>query len=999
MWLVWVAVGTVCLLLCLAILYAYRLKIKREADEKQLKETVKTESLKQIVQRLFYEVFANNYNNVEILLDVLEKRNKELEAKYPDDKKQLDKEAENFNTKKVDDYNLRKRVLGELYKNRFGGEGYFNINSVGRTGSYLHMAARAGACECIKILVNHNCDINSVTFAGSTALHVAATNGKANSIKALIDAGINIDAQNHEGLTGLHAAASNGRDECVKLLLAAKADVNIPTRLGRTPLHFASYNGHKVTVKLLLEAGSDANAKSNNLNTPLHDAALHGSVSCVPLLLEHSAKMTLNEDDQYPIQIACEMGHCAFVVQLTHTNPSLYLSHLLDTLRKLDGYYYQKSTNQPLLSNSEGTAVMETDSSREKNRNVQKVLNVLATFPPYLDIFLRKLTSITIDCGLQLLYPDRKIKLRASGSANVVASPRLCARLIRRYTELVRSGRKAMMGADKKEADQMERVIQHSAEKMEILWNSLDSFLTELKQKKRKLKKEQKKQKENETNTDNQTITTNENQNGCSVLREDGQKENEIKTETEAEMKSKQPTTEGSIDKQEETKTETEEKKEKSKSKGKEKVEDDSDEFEDYEHSHPPNTEEKGEMEEIASRVCPLIDAFYLLCSREDTEESKQREEKKKKQQQRDEDMQLIYDVSAIQNVVPTSKNLIYDTGYKKCSRFISFMDKHCSIIRYIAKQNVLLLVGSLEFIIMESITSSPHWKFLEIVNLLGFERKEAWLRGRLLEDVSGNTQGTAIVVERGSVMLQSCGSLSSESPEKLKGHFTVTFVGEPGVGPGVRREWFRVVVEEMFNPDNALFKLSADGTTFQPNPQSYINPDHLHYFHFVGRVIGMAIQYECLLDVSFTRSFYKHILGIPISIDDLESLDPDFYKNLKWVSTNDIESMGLELTFCTDIDYFGQHKTVELIPGGTNIPVTQKNKGEYIRLVSEMKLTTSIGEQIKYFKKGFHEIIPITLISIFNEYELELLISGLPSIDIEDWQKNTQLLRWLHKL
>ena len=39
----------------------------------------------------------------------------------------------------------------------------------------------------------------------------------------------------------------------------------------------------------------------------------------------------------------------------------------------------------------------------------------------------------------------------------------------------------------------------------------------------------------------------------------------------------------------------------------------------------------------------------------------------------------------------------------------------------------------------------------------------------------------------------------------------------------------------------------------------------------------------------------------------------------------------------------------------------------------------------------GFHEIIPEELIAIFNEQELELLISGLPDIDVDDWKSNTE--------
>lgn len=44
-----------------------------------------------------------------------------------------------------------------------------------------------------------------------------------------------------------------------------------------------------------------------------------------------------------------------------------------------------------------------------------------------------------------------------------------------------------------------------------------------------------------------------------------------------------------------------------------------------------------------------------------------------------------------------------------------------------------------------------------------------------------------------------------------------------------------------------------------------------------------------------------------------------------------------------------------------------------------------------KVYSIGFHEIIPAELVAIFNENELELLISGLPEIDVDDWKSNTE--------
>jgi E3 ubiquitin-protein ligase HUWE1 len=80
-----------------------------------------------------------------------------------------------------------------------------------------------------------------------------------------------------------------------------------------------------------------------------------------------------------------------------------------------------------------------------------------------------------------------------------------------------------------------------------------------------------------------------------------------------------------------------------------------------------------------------------------------------------------------------------------------------------------------------------------------------------------------------------------------------------------------------------------------------------------------------------------------------------------------------------------------ELIPGGCNIRVTEENKHEYVDRVAEHRLTTAIRPQITAFLEGFNELVAHELISIFNDKEMELLISGLPEIDLEDLKANTE--------
>ena len=49
------------------------------------------------------------------------------------------------------------------------------------------------------------------------------------------------------------------------------------------------------------------------------------------------------------------------------------------------------------------------------------------------------------------------------------------------------------------------------------------------------------------------------------------------------------------------------------------------------------------------------------------------------------------------------------------------------------------------------------------------------------------------------------------------------------------------------------------------------MNPDHLSYFHFVGRIIGTAVFHGHHIDGGFTTPFYKMLLNKPITLDDIE--------------------------------------------------------------------------------------------------------------------------------
>jgi E3 ubiquitin-protein ligase HUWE1 len=97
-----------------------------------------------------------------------------------------------------------------------------------------------------------------------------------------------------------------------------------------------------------------------------------------------------------------------------------------------------------------------------------------------------------------------------------------------------------------------------------------------------------------------------------------------------------------------------------------------------------------------------------------------------------------------------------------------------------------------------------------------------------------------------------------------------------------------------------------------------------------------------------------------------------------------------LDLTFVTEESEWGHAREVELVPGGRHVVVTEQNKADYVRRVTTHRLTNAIRAQLAACVRGFREVLPPALLSLFDEAELALLISGLPDIDPEDWRANS---------
>ena len=162
----------------------------------------------------------------------------------------------------------------------------------------------------------------------------------------------------------------------------------------------------------------------------------------------------------------------------------------------------------------------------------------------------------------------------------------------------------------------------------------------------------------------------------------------------------------------------------------------------------------------------------------------------------------------------------------------------------------------------------------------------------------------------------------------ELRRRLYIIFRGEEGLDyGGVAREWFFTVSHEVdinnclyclvsyvikyfqvLNPMYCLFEYAnKNNYSLQINPASYVNPDHLHYFKFIGRFIAMALYHGKFIYSGFTMPFYKRMLNRKLTMKDIDHIDPEFYNSLIWVRDNNVEECGLEMFFSVDFELLGE--------------------------------------------------------------------------------------------
>ena len=239
---------------------------------------------------------------------------------------------------------------------------------------------------------------------------------------------------------------------------------------------------------------------------------------------------------------------------------------------------------------------------------------------------------------------------------------------------------------------------------------------------------------------------------------------------------------------------------------------------------------------------------------------------------------------------------------------------------------------------------------------------------------------------------LRSVSEVVGTGQEDVKKGLRIDFIGEEGLDSGgLRKEWFLLLVRDVFDPEHGLFVYDDESHYCYFNPNSFETSDQ---FFLIGVVLGLAIYNSTILDVALPPfAFRKLLASAPTytgpatfsvrsihthTLDDLAEFRPSLAHGLKQMLDFD---GNVEEVFCRDfvaeVDRYGQLDQVPLCSEGLNRPVTNSNRYEFVDLYVKYILDTSVARQYEPFKRGFFSVCEGNALSLFRPEEIELLVRG----------------------
>jgi E3 ubiquitin-protein ligase TRIP12 len=186
-----------------------------------------------------------------------------------------------------------------------------------------------------------------------------------------------------------------------------------------------------------------------------------------------------------------------------------------------------------------------------------------------------------------------------------------------------------------------------------------------------------------------------------------------------------------------------------------------------------------------------------------------------------------------------------------------------------------------------------------------------------------------------------------------------------------------------------------------------------LHLFKMLGKFVARSMIDSRIIDVSFNPTFFRIGDGsvtVTPSLGAVKTVDPQLAASLKLVKKFALAKKAIDENPSLDaaqkvaaaeaIEISGAHiedlgldftlpgYAIELLPDGSNIPITIDNVETYVEKVIDMTLGSGVQRQVDAFRAGFTQVFPYSALSAFTPDELVMLFGRIE----EDWSLESML-------
>ncbi len=166
------------------------------------------------------------------------------------------------------------------------GNGAIRVACDQQRDSLLHAAARLGAGDISRYLIQRGISVDMPGGNGARPLHYAAEQGHLAVVKTLLQAGASHSAMNANGIAPIHIAAACGHLNMVRLLAENGADISVADKFGRQPIHFAAGANQVEVMRMITgERGQSVGERDHYGQPPLHWAVHFGQIEAVLWLI------------------------------------------------------------------------------------------------------------------------------------------------------------------------------------------------------------------------------------------------------------------------------------------------------------------------------------------------------------------------------------------------------------------------------------------------------------------------------------------------------------------------------------------------------------------------------------------------------------------------------------------------------------------------------------------------------------------------------------------